>query len=365
MEKQTVSFYSEFQCLMGDCRESCCQGWEILLDEKILRYYRSVPGFQGLRLKLSTFLMREPAFAAGGGKCAFHDCDGLCGLQKKLGEEALPEICRVYPRMRKNYGILTEEWLDLSCIQAASLFLAHREELRLIKKAEENPPERHGNNDDYAFFALLRSYREKICLSLGEAARNPSPEGLNSLFGQLLSFAELAQSECVKERYSFFERDINSFSPDRNNSLYPFSPELLGELMDSGFSHKELKKKSPFLYGLCKEYRKSFAGRGKQEELKQFISEYLEASPERTRMLIRYYQYGLLSDYFRIFEDYSFRRHILRGIMDVNLLLLLFALFRRKYGEASGEDEARLLSSCERRTKHNERVRKTLLARLP
>ena len=44
-------YYKDFKCLAGDCKHSCCIGWEIDIDADTLEYYKSVDGEFGERLK--------------------------------------------------------------------------------------------------------------------------------------------------------------------------------------------------------------------------------------------------------------------------------------------------------------------------
>ena len=32
-------YYKEFSCIAGDCEDTCCAGWQIVIDEKSKRRY--------------------------------------------------------------------------------------------------------------------------------------------------------------------------------------------------------------------------------------------------------------------------------------------------------------------------------------
>jgi hypothetical protein len=49
--------------------------------------------------------------------------DGLCRIQAQLGEGALCQVCREFPRLRHDYGDFMELGLELSCPEAARLIL--------------------------------------------------------------------------------------------------------------------------------------------------------------------------------------------------------------------------------------------------
>ena len=44
-------YFSEFSCIAGDCKDSCCLGWEIDIDEDSYEYYQTLPGEVGERLR--------------------------------------------------------------------------------------------------------------------------------------------------------------------------------------------------------------------------------------------------------------------------------------------------------------------------
>ena len=46
------SYYKDFTCIAGDCRHSCCIGWEIDIDDETLEKYRSIGGAFGLARNL-------------------------------------------------------------------------------------------------------------------------------------------------------------------------------------------------------------------------------------------------------------------------------------------------------------------------
>lgn len=100
-------YYKNFKCKCGTCRNSCCEGWPVRISRK--EYYRllSLPCSNELRIKLDCALKicPEPSnecyaqvSADWQGLCMLHREDGFCALQTELGEDSLPEVCRLYPR---------------------------------------------------------------------------------------------------------------------------------------------------------------------------------------------------------------------------------------------------------------------------
>ena len=115
-----------FHCLGGDCPDTCCRDWEIVVDGETRKDYQTAPA--GLRERLADslvpdeegemcFRLREDGF------CVLLTPEGLCAIQRDWGEEHLCAHCVAYPRFTEEYGCLTETALAVSCPEAARLLL--------------------------------------------------------------------------------------------------------------------------------------------------------------------------------------------------------------------------------------------------
>lgn len=125
MEIRKPDFYDSFRCLAGICPDSCCQLWDVAVDEEKARFYRGLPGELGDRLR--HYLQDEEGetyLTLEGTRCPMWREDGLCRIQAELGEEALCKTCRDFPRLRHDYGSFMELGLELSCPEAARMLLS-------------------------------------------------------------------------------------------------------------------------------------------------------------------------------------------------------------------------------------------------
>ena len=120
-------FYKTFRCLAQDCRDSCCVGWDIYFDKKDYLRLRRLDAPPALRELLERGVRRIRDENAGSKKygrfdikgssdaCPFLAQDGLCALQKACGHEALPYVCKNYPR-HIDYTFAAKEYsLSPSC----------------------------------------------------------------------------------------------------------------------------------------------------------------------------------------------------------------------------------------------------------
>ena len=114
-------FYDKFVCTAGDCPDTCCAGWQIMIDEDSLEKYKSVQGEFGKRLH-NSINWEEECFCQNDRRCAFLNDGNLCDLYKALGPDALCDTCRLYPRHTEEFEGLRE--LSLSRRRRRSFFPA-------------------------------------------------------------------------------------------------------------------------------------------------------------------------------------------------------------------------------------------------
>lgn len=43
MEYVYPDYYRQFTCIGGECPDTCCAGWEIVIDDKTLKSIRNIP----------------------------------------------------------------------------------------------------------------------------------------------------------------------------------------------------------------------------------------------------------------------------------------------------------------------------------
>lgn len=116
-----LSYYDNFRCVGSDCPETCCMHWSIIfgrheylklaqadcspkLKEDIEKSFVRIEGGDDCSYALIKFDEK--------GLCPMLDGDGLCRIQKELGERALSYTCSVFPRLERLVG---EELYTCSC----------------------------------------------------------------------------------------------------------------------------------------------------------------------------------------------------------------------------------------------------------
>ena len=130
------SYYKKFSCIADACPDTCCAGWQIMIDDKSLSKYRHFQGSFRNRLH-NDINWKEHAFRQYGHRCAFLNEENLCDLYKALGPDSLCDTCRMYPRHTEEYEGLRELSLSLSCPEAARIILSCKEPVRFLEEEDD------------------------------------------------------------------------------------------------------------------------------------------------------------------------------------------------------------------------------------
>jgi lysine-N-methylase len=214
------AYYDQFRCLAGECPDSCCQEWEVEVDNRSAERYLKMNGDLGERLKEHLYQEDGNWFLRiVDGRCPMWQEDGLCRIQAAFGEEGLCQVCHDFPRLRHDYGDFVELGLELSCPEAARLILTTQSQPEMsCETGEVVEPEydtdameillrtrqvalellKYGSVPEALTLLLLYGYRAQEELDGGSVAVcNPQKE---------LAFArKLAQKGTVQELCSLYK----------------------------------------------------------------------------------------------------------------------------------------------------------------
>ena len=190
MRVTVPDYYENFRCLAGSCPHTCCEKWEVVIDEETAARYGAVPGALGEKLRSA--LCRDEdgdlCFPLNGGRCPFLDGENLCEIHRELGQSATSVTCREHPRFTEDYGAFREVTLSASCPAANALLLGSPEPLAFHTFGTE---EAGDEGDDW--LAHLLPLRERMLAVLRDRSR--------PLEGRLASFLKLALSaqDCLDD----------------------------------------------------------------------------------------------------------------------------------------------------------------------
>lgn len=162
-------YYNEFHCTASGCEDTCCAGWQIMIDEKTLEKYRKTKGAFGNRLH-NSIDWKESSFKQYHRRCAFLNEDNLCDIYAEAGPKMLCCTCRNYPRHIEEFEGCREISLSLSCMEAARLILGCQKPVRFLTK--EGPGQEEYADFDFLLYTKLMDTRDvMIALMQNRAVR--------------------------------------------------------------------------------------------------------------------------------------------------------------------------------------------------
>lgn len=132
MKTRVPAFYKDFHCIGSACRDNCCIGWEIDIDDRSAAFYREVSGPFGERLKKKIDWEQQCFRLTEGERCPFLNEQNLCDIIIEFGEEHLCDICDRHPRFRNVLSDHTEMGIGLCCEEAVRLLLSCDEKMSLV-----------------------------------------------------------------------------------------------------------------------------------------------------------------------------------------------------------------------------------------
>ena len=153
-------YYRGFQCIADKCEDTCCAGWQIVIDKKSLKKYRKIKGdFRRQILKNVNWF--QGTFKQDRDKrCAFLNEKNLCNLYLNQGEEGFCKTCREYPRHTEEFEGIREITLSVSCPEVARILMNRIEPVRFLSYEKEG--EEEFEDFDPFFFSILEDARKEM-----------------------------------------------------------------------------------------------------------------------------------------------------------------------------------------------------------
>ena len=130
-------YYDSFQCVADKCPDTCCAGWQIVIDDESMEKYKKLKSDYIWKV-MTAVDWENGCFRQDSAKrCAFLNPDNLCDLYTNAGEESLCKTCREYPRHTEEFENVREITLSASCPIVAHMLLERKTPVTFV--TEENP----------------------------------------------------------------------------------------------------------------------------------------------------------------------------------------------------------------------------------
>jgi len=178
-------YFNEFRCTADKCKDTCCAGWQIVIDKESLEKYKKIKGDYIWKV-MTNVDWEEDCFRQDNDKrCAFLNPDNLCDLYKNQGEDSLCKTCRDYPRHTEEFDGVREVTLSVSCPEVARILMEHFSAVHFV--VEEHPEEEEtldfGDFDPFLYSVIVDArtamlgilqnrsipWKERVVLVLGMA----------------------------------------------------------------------------------------------------------------------------------------------------------------------------------------------------
>lgn len=161
-------YYDRFKCVAGECEDTCCAGWQIVIDEESLEKYKKITKGKDKRIDWKDGVFKQDSER----RCAFLNADNLCDMYIEWGEDSFCETCRKYPRHIEEFENVREYTLSMSCPEAAKIILGYDGKVGFT--AREDDLEEEDEEFDALLFSVLEDAREIIYRILQDRERSIS-----------------------------------------------------------------------------------------------------------------------------------------------------------------------------------------------
>lgn len=189
MKIRVPDYFNQFKCIASECEDTCCAGWEIVIDNETYKKYQSIDGEFGKRLRDKIVHSDgENIFVLKGNDCEFLNERGMCDIYTELGADSLCHTCKQYPRYTEEFGGLREIGLSLSCPEASRIILRDCKKVEFEVSEIQEEITSYNNINAMFFINLLKS--RKIVFGILQN-RDISLEGRVSL---ILKFTSEVQA---------------------------------------------------------------------------------------------------------------------------------------------------------------------------
>lgn len=231
-------YYDDFQCIADKCPDTCCAGWQIVIDDDTLDRYEeyiqeavnasvaedntgktSDAPIDDTGKKDADFALhladsidwQEGCFFQNGRRCAMLNDNNLCDLIIAKGEGYLCDTCNRYPRHIEEFDGVREYSLSLSCPVAAEMMLRTKEQTEYIVEEDDlpDPLEEEFEEFDFMLFTQLEDAREVILQII-----NDRQLPMVNRMALLMEMARQMQ-DCIDEDRLFEMQDVvEAFAAD-------------------------------------------------------------------------------------------------------------------------------------------------------
>ncbi|PWW84992.1 flagellar protein FliB [Clostridium perfringens] len=231
MKVRVPNYFNEFKCIASECEDTCCAGWEIVIDDETHKRYENVEGEFGEILRSKIVKSDgENIFLLNNGNCSFLNEKKMCEIYINLGENHLCYTCQQFPRYTEEFLDLKEVGLSLSCPEAARIILRKAENTTFNLSEEDKCESKTQKELEYDLSLSCENINSSNC-TLGECSNskdNENRESFNLSESENRQCLDLKNSEDIEGNNS----EVESFTEDEDYFDEGIDEEVLSEFLE-------------------------------------------------------------------------------------------------------------------------------------
>ena len=156
-------YYDKFKCIADKCEDTCCAGWQIVIDEESMKKHKNFKGDYIWKIMACVDWETGTFRQDNAKRCAFLNAENLCELYKNAGEHTLCKTCREYPRHTEEFEGVREITLSISCPEVARILMDCMEPVKFITEEDSQVEETEDFSDfDPFLFSILEDARKEM-----------------------------------------------------------------------------------------------------------------------------------------------------------------------------------------------------------
>ena len=99
-------YYKDFKCIADKCPDTCCSGWQVVVDFETAESYNSLDTDFGRKIQSLMYKDNEGdvVFRNVNNRCPFLNSSNLCDIYINIGESSLCNTCKKFPRFSTMFG---------------------------------------------------------------------------------------------------------------------------------------------------------------------------------------------------------------------------------------------------------------------
>ena len=231
MKVRVPNYFNEFKCIASECEDTCCAGWEIVIDDETYKRYENVEGEFGEILRSKIVKSDgENIFLLNNGNCSFLNEKKMCEIYINLGENHLCYTCQQFPRYTEEFLDLKEVGLSLSCPEAARIILRKAENTTFNLSEEDKCESKTQKELEYDLSLSCENINSSNC-TLGECSNskdNENRESFNLSESENRQCLDLKNSEDIEGNNS----EVYSLTEDEDYFDEGIDEEVLSEFLE-------------------------------------------------------------------------------------------------------------------------------------